>query len=264
MLSKVRCIFITLLLFAFQSHAVTLAPSSQSPTNIVNSVQIVPELRYYHDSGQYDRDIQTVATQAQAQLTAAVNKVSAAKKLAIVLDIDETSLSNWEFIKEAHLAPSIGPFYQWILEAKDTAIVPTLKLYQYAIQHNVAVFFITGRNDSFRAATIKNLNATGFGKYQEIYFRSAQDAKTGNIAEYKTKVRALIEAKGYDIVLNLGDQYSDLCGGTADTMFKYPNPFYFVPGCKTQEVCQWLPKDPYYPQNWAKVCPIFYHFNSSV
>jgi hypothetical protein len=35
-------------------------------------------------------------------------------------------------------------------------------------------------------------------------------------------------APGYDIVVNAGDQESDLEGGHADRAFKLPNPFYFV------------------------------------
>ena len=33
---------------------------------------------------------------------------------------------------------------------------------------------------------------------------------------------------GYNIVVNLGDQDSDLKGGYAEKAFKYPNPYYFI------------------------------------
>ena len=33
---------------------------------------------------------------------------------------------------------------------------------------------------------------------------------------------------GYLIILNVGDQESDLTGGFADRTFKLPNPFYFI------------------------------------
>jgi hypothetical protein len=46
---------------------------------------------------------------------------------------------------------------------------------------------------------------------------------------YKSATRAHIESLGYDIVANLGDQYSDLRGGHADRAFKLPNPNYFLP-----------------------------------
>ena len=33
----------------------------------------------------------------------------------------------------------------------------------------------------------------------------------------------------YDVVANLGDQYSDLIGGYADRTVKLPNPTYYLP-----------------------------------
>jgi HAD superfamily, subfamily IIIB (Acid phosphatase) len=46
---------------------------------------------------------------------------------------------------------------------------------------------------------------------------------------YKAGTRAYIESKGYDIVADFGDQYSDLYGGYADRTFKLPNPSYYLP-----------------------------------
>ncbi len=46
---------------------------------------------------------------------------------------------------------------------------------------------------------------------------------------YKSATRAHIESLGYDIVANFGDQFSDLKGGSADRVFKMPNPNYFLP-----------------------------------
>ena len=46
---------------------------------------------------------------------------------------------------------------------------------------------------------------------------------------YKSAARAAIEKQGYEIVANVGDQYSDLAGGHADLAFKLANPFYFLP-----------------------------------
>ena len=48
------------------------------------------------------------------------------------------------------------------------------------------------------------------------------------IAKIKGYDKKEIENNGYDIVLNMGDQYSDLKGGYAERVFKLPNPFYYV------------------------------------
>jgi hypothetical protein len=49
------------------------------------------------------------------------------------------------------------------------------------------------------------------------------------IAGYKSGTRAHLEALGWDIVGNFGDQFSDLVGGFADKTFKMPDPNYFLP-----------------------------------
>ena len=51
--------------------------------------------RAYHDSGAYDRDIAAVATQAGQWISV---RAGAVRRPALVLDIDETALSNWEII----------------------------------------------------------------------------------------------------------------------------------------------------------------------
>jgi hypothetical protein len=45
---------------------------------------------------------------------------------------------------------------------------------------------------------------------------------------FKSQERQEIENKGYRIVLNIGDQASDLAGCCAERIFKLPNPFYLV------------------------------------
>jgi predicted secreted acid phosphatase len=47
--------------------------------------------------------------------------------------------------------------------------------------------------------------------------------------QYKSGTRAYIESQGYDIVADIGDQFSDLEGNYADKVFKMPNPNYYLP-----------------------------------
>jgi predicted secreted acid phosphatase len=47
---------------------------------------------------------------------------------------------------------------------------------------------------------------------------------------YKSGERAKIVAAGYRIILNVGDQMSDLNGNPqAELSVKLPNPFYYLP-----------------------------------
>jgi hypothetical protein len=47
--------------------------------------------------------------------------------------------------------------------------------------------------------------------------------------QYRSGTRAYIRSKGYRIVANFGDQFSDLKGGFAARACKMPNPNYFLP-----------------------------------
>ena len=106
-----------------------------------------------------------------------------------------------------------------------TAIAPTLALYKDARSHGVAVFFVTGRPPAIQSQTEGNLRAAGYNGWSGISFKPG-----GGTEAFKSAERAKIERRGYDIVVNMGDQESDLDGGHADRAFKLPNPFYFVAG----------------------------------
>jgi hypothetical protein len=47
--------------------------------------------------------------------------------------------------------------------------------------------------------------------------------------EYKSQTRKYIEALGYDIVGNFGNQYSDSNGGYCAHSFKRPDLMYYLP-----------------------------------
>lgn len=159
--------------------------------------------------------------------------VAAAKpgeKLALVLDIDETSLSNWAVELHDDFGYIHADSDMCIAVWCGRAIPGTLRLYKEALAANVAVFFITGRPETQRADTAANLKAEGYGKWEHLYLRPVDHAKGESAAAYKSGDRAEIVRQGYRIVLNVGDQMSDLEGAPmADHSVKLPNPFYLIP-----------------------------------
>jgi predicted secreted acid phosphatase len=147
-------------------------------------------------------------------------------KRAIVLDIDETSLSNYSAIVAD--AFTFGPNSQ--AEATNEigkAITQTRTVFNDAKARGIAVFFVTGRPESQRAVTEDNLRREGFDGWQGLTLKPVGSTLT--TVAYKSGARAAIEQQGFRIVANVGDQYSDLAGGHADRAFKIPNPFYFLP-----------------------------------
>jgi len=220
------------------------------------------QLLYYECSGAYDNDIRQQIDKAISYVTKRVARGSNGNKLAIVLDIDETSLSNREEIKTNDFglietgpcilskpAPSLPPekakwpkpespcgFNAWILLA-DAMPLDTVRLFQVAQQKNVAVFFVTGRHEEGNEegdhrvleATIENLQKAGYGASRDnLFLKPVNDKRS--IQEFKTATRKQItEEMQYTIIANVGDQYSDLRGGYSERVYKLPNPFYFVP-----------------------------------
>ena len=50
-----------------------------------------------------------------------------------------------------------------------------------------------------------------------------------SLVPFKSGVRAFIESAGYRILVNVGDQFSDLAGGFARRSIKLNNPIYVTP-----------------------------------
>ena len=93
----------------------------------------------------------------------------------------------------------------------------------------MTVFFITGRGEAHRAATEQNLKSQGYTNYAGLALRSPAQSKEATI-EYKSNARKTIADAGYRIILNVGDQFSDLKGSpAAELSVKLPNPFYYIP-----------------------------------
>lgn len=211
--------------------SVSVSWAIAEPRNFYDEQQ---ELIEYYQSGQYEREIYEVAEKAQLSLKEALTQKSVDERLAIVLDIDETAISNIELILKAYnLAFLVGDsvpnsyFNSFQYPYNDPAIKPILKLYQYAIENNVAVFFISGRFDAGRNDTEKNLVAVGYNKWSGLFLRTSAQ-KTLSAVDFKTASRKTVTDQGYKIVMSLGDQQSDISGDYVGEGFKLPNPYYFT------------------------------------
>lgn len=194
------------------------------------------ELIKYHDCtcdcGCYADDLARVGNQALAYLKSYVQahkglKSSPGRMPAIVLDIDETALSNWENEKKTGFAYSFQQFKQWEQEMKAPAIQPTLNLFRFARNNGLATLFITGRAEEEREITAKDLESAGYKDWTALIMRQPGPHRTA--AEFKSGERKRLREAGYLIVLNIGDQESDLAGEPALKSFKLPNPFYYLP-----------------------------------
>jgi acid phosphatase len=221
------------------------------------AVALLKQRLVYYRCTSYDADLARILDEALDWVKVRAPEVrSAGKTPAIVLDIDETSLSNWTRIYrdsfayipngDCDLDDNTKPCgdLAWQRAGKAPAIGPTLNLYKFArcLEQSspcvpIEVFFVTGRreggapieNKTPRQWTRDNLIAAGYSEVADdhLFLRGNSDK---GVADYKSGARAAIESKfQVRIIANISDQQSDLDNGHADRPFKLPNPFYFIP-----------------------------------
>lgn len=225
---KISKIIISFLFFAVlltgclndnDTAVTTASKSGQLPINLDTVKQQIIE---YRDSGNWSRDLDEAGNKGVAFLRAAYNQNDTQ---AVVFDIDETTLDNYQNLKADKFAVVKESSNAWIVDAKAPAIKEIKKIYDEAVSKGIYVFFITGRAESLRTATINNLNITGYTKFEKLIMHETTD-ETALV--YKTAARAALEKEGYRIILNVGDQDSDILGGYSLYTLKLPNPMYIL------------------------------------
>ncbi|WP_298622202.1 HAD family acid phosphatase [uncultured Legionella sp.] len=196
-----------------------------------NLSQVRQEVKAYHDSGLYFKELEAAIKKAQQfiiQQAKFHKQNNPQQKLALVLDIDETSLSNYDKMVKRDFMGTQEEIHQEILAANSPVIEPMLALYNAALANGIDVFFVTGRHESERNATNINLNKAGYANWSGLYLRP-KNYKESSIIPFKSEARANIAKEGYTIIASIGDQHSDIRGGYAEKGFKLPNPYYYLP-----------------------------------
>ena len=212
--------------------AIGCAHAGTAPTVTLFDAQ--RQIERYITSGRYEADFAKVVAQAQAYVE---RRAPAATRPALVLDIDETSLSNWPAYKvngwaringgDCNLEQGPCGIRAWQAMGQSKALAPTQALVTRAKALGVAVFFISGRPYNLQAATEKNLRDQGY-TFEEVIIQP-QGSTFASAVDFKAPVRKTIVGRGYTIIANMGDQQSDLDGGYSERTFKLPNPVYFLP-----------------------------------
>ena len=223
-------------------------PNPVTPQGCARNVKGQPNLDLvnlliaYHECsgtvGCYTADLEKVGKEALDYLKQYLQNLRHAtsahpneKMPAVVIDIDETALSNWDNMKETQFGDyDTQESLCWDSKAIAPAIKPVVNLFGFARKKKVATIFLTGRCESERAVTEKNLRTAGYRDWTKLIMRNKDECSPALSAEeYKSKERQTLEQDGYLIVLNIGDQWSDLMGGYSLKTFKLPNPFYYIP-----------------------------------
>ncbi|KAI3521470.1 hypothetical protein L1887_10938 [Cichorium endivia] len=184
---------------------------------------------HYMLGKQYRRDCDIVAAAAY-DYAKALNLTGDGKDVW-VFDIDETTLSNLPYYARDTVAFGAIPFNAtmfnaWVEEATAPAIPGSLKLYKKLIKLGLKIVFLTGSEDIYREARVKNLKAVGYTTWEKLILKGAGE---GSGVVYKSKKRKELEEAGYRIRGNMGDQWSDLLGNNVgERTFKLPDPMYYI------------------------------------
>ena len=190
-------------------------------------------------SAQGNYAIQVAGIEARAEkYLAGKAKHDSKEKKAIILDVDDTSLSTYNYELETTFVYNPASNAQYIATKTMPAVFGMNALAAKATAEGYTVFYVTGRPETQRSYTQANLGAVGFPAAgpDNLFMKNKENppaylpcGATCTTVQYKSGTRAHIESLGYRIVANFGDQQSDLDGGHADKTFKVPNPMYFIP-----------------------------------
>lgn len=180
--------------------------------------------------GCYWADLDAQYRRAEATLDLMVSSRKTGEKLAIVMDIDETSLSSYCEMQREDFGYIRTMSDAWVVTPEAAVAIPgALRLYNKARAAGVFIFFITGRPDNQLDATKRNLESAGFHGWSGLALRNTVERGMATIA-YKSARRRQIASQGYRLIMSIGDQWSDLNGEPrAEVSVKLPNPFYFLP-----------------------------------
>ena len=187
---------------------------------------------------------------AEDRLTRTCAQASAdGRNPAVVFDADDTTLWTYDMEDGAmrfNFDPAVQD-QQWVQPQKFPATPGMTAVVNAVAGAGCTVVGLTGRNDTQKAATLGNLAKVGYHGFTDpLYFTKWVSGSTPGAGrpwmqgtpcddgvctttEYKSLTRAHVEDLGYDVVANVGDQFSDLLGGHADRTVKLPNPTYYLP-----------------------------------
>ena len=206
---------ISLILFS-----ITLLSCGSVPVNLQVSKKNIVK---YYESGEYSNDLKNIISNAEDE----INKIKLQTNSAVVFDVDETSLSNYESIKKIYFGYDPQKWDNWINEAKAPAIPEVKQFYDFITLKKIKVIFLSSRNISQYNSTYRNLNNTGYVTFDTLILKDSSYAGFTSL-EFKSKQRELLTQKGYDIIADIGDQVSDLEGKFHGLQIKLPNYLYII------------------------------------
>jgi hypothetical protein len=190
-------------------------PSADRADNIEKGLE-------FSHTAEYTKQFETAIAQARAAAEAHKGE----KNVAIVSDIDETLFDNRPYYEKHTKDFNWEDFFVWMKEGDSPLLQKTADLLSWARDNGYAVFLVTGRHEDARVGTTESLVRRKVA-YDGLYMRKVGDNRRAE--DFKSEVRNNLEQSGFKIIVNIGDQVSDLYGGHAEQCVKLPNEMYYIP-----------------------------------
>lgn len=195
--------FLAFTMFLLASSCQKKEIQKTSPVDDLNQTHVLATLYYQHAA-----EMKALSYQAynlgKMKLDGILANGEDPSKLAIVLDIDETILDNSpseaQNIRDTLTFP--GTWNEWVDAAKAESLPGAVEFLKYANSKGVQVFYISNRDESSKAPTIKNLTLKGFPQVLDdhILLKTTESGKESR--------RQVVE-KNHKIILLFGDNLAD-------------------------------------------------------
>ncbi|BDU51386.1 5'-nucleotidase, lipoprotein e(P4) family [Haliovirga abyssi] len=144
------------------------------------------------------------------------------KKLAVVVDLDETMIDNsayaaWRILKGKGFSSSTWD--EWVNSKDAKATSGAVEFSKFVNSHGGEMFYISNRSENELKDTMKNLKKLHFSKVNKDHILLKEKSSD------KTKRRTEVIDNGYDIVMYVGDQLTDFSNEIYGRSNDYRNSF---------------------------------------
>lgn len=204
------------------SLLVLLAVSSCS-SEMMNMDTVRNQMRNYYESGRYAEEVEKIINETKNELSVAEFPENA----AVVFDVDDTVLSSYEYTRLMGFGFNYSSWIQYMHDGRLSSIPQVKRMYEWLLEKEVKIIFLTGRRAGECDATYNNLVKEGFTQFDTLICRPDHQFSMP-ASEYKPAQRQALTESGYNIIACFGDQWSDLSGNNTGLKVKLPNYLYHI------------------------------------